>query len=194
MNDIERRTGPSADPIGTFGAHDITIGVSYARNVGKGAYLGTTLKLLWESIDVETSQGWAFDIGVQYRGLLPGLSLGAALNHLGEMNALRNEGPSLPTRLRIGGAYEIVQIPHPQILIAVDGELPFDGDPNGHVGMEIHPIHPLALRVGYITGIETRSFTVGFGLDWNIFHVNYAFAPFKEDLGDGHRIALGLDL
>lgn len=193
VDGIERRTGPSANPTGTFGAHDIAIGASYARDMGKGLQMGMTLKLLWESIHVETSRGWAADVGIQHHGLMPGLSLGAALRNLGKMTALKNEEPSLPTRLRVGAAYKIIQISRPEILVAVDGEIPVDGDPNGHFGLEIRPVKPLALRAGYIAGIESRNLTAGFGLDWSKFHLNYGYAPFIEDLGEGHRIALGMD-
>ena len=42
VDGIERRTGPSANPTGTFGAHDIAVGLSYARDMGIGLQLGTT--------------------------------------------------------------------------------------------------------------------------------------------------------
>ena len=196
VDDIELRTSPSENPIGTFGAHDICLGVSYARMLHPKLQLGMTMKLLWESIYNETSEGWAFDFGVQHHDLIPGLALGATLKNLGEMNALRYEGPSLPTRFRVGAAYQFHGtgfLPIPSILIASDAELPFDGDPNGYVGLEVRPIAPLALRTGQILGVEARGFTAGFGIDWSRFHVNYGFAPFKENLGDGHRFSLGLD-
>jgi hypothetical protein len=196
VDDLELRTSPSENPIGTFGAHDICLGLSYARILYPKLQLGMTLKLLWESIYTETSEGWALDFGVQHHGFIPGLSVGAALRNLGEMNALRYEGPSLPARFRIGAAYQFSGtgiLPVPSILVASDAELPFGGDPNGHFGIEVRPITPLALRTGYILGVEARSFTAGFGIDWSRFHVNYGFAPFKEDLGDGHRFSLGLD-
>jgi hypothetical protein len=193
VGDLERRTNPSANPIGTFDAHDLCAGLSYARNMGNDLLLGVTAKLLWESIDVETSEGWAVDAGIQHRELIPGLSLGAALRNLGSMNELRNEKPSLPASLTVGAAYQLRQIKQPMIIVATDGEFPFDGDPNGHFGMEIRPVKPLALRAGYITGIESRSLTAGFGIDWLNFHLNYGIAPFKEDLGEGHRVSLGMD-
>ena len=193
VDDLERRTGPSTNPIGTFSAHDVCGGLSYAHDVGRGLQLGLTVKLLWESIYIETSEGWAFDAGLQYHNPIPGLSLGAVLRNVGKMNPLHGEDPALPTRLRFGAAYEIKQIPLPMVLIAADGELPFDDEFNGHIGLEVRPIAPLACRVGYIHGIETRSLTAGFGIDWSVFHVNYGLAPFKEDLGEGHRFSLGMD-
>jgi hypothetical protein len=196
VNDMELRTIPSENPIGTFGAHDICLGLSYARALYPKLQIGMTMKLLWESIYTETAEGWAFDFGVQHHGLIPGLSLGATLKNLGEMNALRYEGPSLPSRFRVGAAYQFHGtgiLPVPSILIASDAEFPFDGDPNGYIGLEVRPITPLALRTGQILGIEARGFTAGFGIDWARFHLNYGFAPFKDDLGDSHRFSLGLD-
>jgi hypothetical protein len=193
VDDMEHRTGPSTNPIGTFSAHDACGGLSYAHDVGRGLQLGVTLKLLWESIYIETSEGWAFDAGVQYHNPIPGLSLGAALRNVGKMNPLRSEDPTLPAGLRFGAAYEIRQIPLPMVLIAADAELPFDDDLNGHIGLEVRPIAPLACRVGYIHGIEARSLTAGFGIDWSVFHIDYGLAPFKEDLGEGHRFSLGMD-
>jgi hypothetical protein len=193
VNDIEHRISPTAEPIGTFGSHDLAIGASYARDFGGGLRIGATFKYLWESIYVETSNGWAIDFGIQQDGVIPGLALGATLKDLGDMSALRNEAPSLPSRIRVGAAYALTQISQPQIMIAADAEKPFEGDLKGHFGLEVRPVKPLALRGGYIAGIETRSFTAGFGVDWAQFHVDYAYAPFKEDLGDGHRFSIGMD-
>ena len=196
VDDLELRTNPSANPLGTFDAHDICLGFSYARNLRPNLQLGMTLKFLWESIYTETSEGWAFDFGVQHHNLFPGLSLGAALRNLGEMTALRYKGPSLPARFRIGAAYQIDRVVHlnaPTVLVVADAEMPFGEEPNGHFGVEVRPIKPLALRAGYILGIEARSFTAGFGIDWMKFHVNYGFAPFREELGEGHRFSIGLD-
>jgi hypothetical protein len=193
VDDLEHRTSPTAEPIGTFGSHDLAIGASYAHQFVAGLRLGATFKYLWESIYVESSKGWAMDFGVQHTGLFPGLSLGATLKDVGKMSALRNEAPSLPSRFRIGAAYELIQISQPEIMIVADAEKPLDGDFKGHFGLEVRPVAPLAIRGGYIAGIESRSFAAGFGIHWAQFHLNYAYAPFKENLGEGHRMSLGMD-
>jgi len=193
MDDIELRTSPSANPIGTFGAHDVALGISYARDFGAGLRLGGTLKYLWESIFEETSHGWAVDVGAQKPNLFPGLSLGAVLKDLGKMTALRVEAPALPSRIRVGAAYDLPQSWIPKLTLAADAEMPFQGDGTGHVGVEVRPVKSLALRAGYITGIDSRGATAGFGLDWARFHINYGYSPFQEDLGDGHRFSIGLD-
>jgi len=193
VDDIELRTGPSANPIGTFGAHDVALGISYATDFGAGVRVGGTLKYLWESIFEETSHGWAVDLGAQKRNLFPGLSLGAVLKDVGQMTALRVEAPTLPSRIRVGAAYDWMQNWVPELMLAADVEKPFEGDGTGHIGIEVRPVKPLALRAGYITGIDSRGVTAGFGLDWARFHVNYGYSPFQEDLGDGHRFSVGLD-
>lgn len=77
------------DPEGLAGAtyspSFITIGLTYSRQITDAASVGVTAKLINETIARVSSSGMAFDIGVQYHGLLNvhGLQLGVTIKNIG---------------------------------------------------------------------------------------------------------------
>ena len=73
----------------------ITMGVSYARDLTTSVSVGVTAKLVSEQIDRVSSSGFAFDFGIQYRGLIQveGLSVGLAIKNIGP--GMKFDGPAL---------------------------------------------------------------------------------------------------
>lgn len=76
------------DPDGTgaqFSPQFMNIGLSYSRTLTDRVAVGTTVKLINETIDRVSATGFAFDAGVQYSGLanVNGLKIGVTLKHLG---------------------------------------------------------------------------------------------------------------
>lgn len=78
-----------ADPEGrggaTFSPSYVTLGFTYSRQITDAASVGATVKLVSESIERVSATGMAFDIGLQYRGLLDlrGLSVGIVVKNIG---------------------------------------------------------------------------------------------------------------
>ena len=88
VSGIEARTGPSAQPQGTFGIYEINTGLTYARRIKEGLYAGTTLRALHESIGPERASGVSVDLGLLYRFENKGLTAGASYRNLGRMEAM----------------------------------------------------------------------------------------------------------
>jgi hypothetical protein len=63
----------------------ITMGLSYARDLTDAVSIGLTAKLISETIDQVSSSGFAFDFGIQYKGLIQvqGLNIGLAIKNIG---------------------------------------------------------------------------------------------------------------
>jgi hypothetical protein len=63
----------------------VTLGLTYARSLTDAISAGLTAKLIAEQIDRASATGFAFDIGVQYSGLVgvSGLQLGVAIKNVG---------------------------------------------------------------------------------------------------------------
>jgi len=63
----------------------ITMGVSFARDLTDAVSIGLTAKLISETIDQVSSSGFAFDFGIQYKGLIQvqGLNIGLAIKNIG---------------------------------------------------------------------------------------------------------------
>jgi len=70
---------------GTYSPSYMTLGLTYSRQITDAASVGVTAKFISETIARVSSSGLAFDVGVQYRGLLnlSGLALGITIKNIG---------------------------------------------------------------------------------------------------------------
>lgn len=193
VSDIEVRTRPGpAD--GVFTARNYSLGLSYARVFSENLRVGITGKLLYEKILVDEASGLGLDIGVQYDPPIGNLSIGAAIANLGGMSNLRNEATSLPSLLRLGGAYTLpLEDLRSDLLVAADYlQLFNEGNSYASFGGEFTYDRTVAARLGYTAGSEGRKLSTGIGLMYGMFSLDYAFAPLAEDLGNTHTVSVGV--
>jgi hypothetical protein len=194
MGGIEYRIDSRADPIGEFSAGDYMLALSYARSV-RGVNIGATLKAIHERIYFDTANGIAGDIGVAYEvtRVFPGIRLGGTVRNIGPKFRFREVPFKLPIQLRAGISY------HPEaemlggkLIVAADVAKPNDGDVRTNFGAEYDHRNRFQLRAGYRIGYDTEDFTAGMGIRIKSYRIDYAFVPYQYDLGNTHRIALGL--
>jgi len=68
----------------TFGAHDLSLGVSYAQNLTQSFYFGGTAKFVQQEIYDMKAEAFAFDFGFTLlTEYLNGMKLGASINNFG---------------------------------------------------------------------------------------------------------------
>ncbi len=185
---IERRSGPSDDPQGYFDLNDLVAGFTLAHSLGGNVMLGLTSKIVYEKIDVYSATGFAFDFGLQYHPM-PELVVGASFSNLGTKMTLDDEEYDLPRLLRAGGSYRISDF-----LISADVVYPTDDDPHFHLGGEYVLNNMFYLRGGFQSGYDEKALAFGIGFVQRGFNIDYAYVPFKSDLGDTHRISLTYSL
>lgn len=194
ISGIEHRTKPSKEPLATFGAHDFSAGLTFAKAVGRRGAVGVTVKYLYEKIFVDESNGYAFDGGILLPLPVKDFMLALVARNWGSMNEMKNEEITLPSSFRIGVGYD------PQLslsfirdlTIAADYEILRGAENFGMVGVEWRVFPQLRLGGGYQFGYEARSVCGGAGIIWNRFWIDYGYAPFGEHLGNTHRLSLGL--
>ncbi|MBI4052350.1 MAG: PorV/PorQ family protein [Elusimicrobia bacterium] len=201
-SDLERRSGlnendvlnPLSSSEGSFGAYDLALSGSYSRLWAGNHALGGTLKLIRQVIDKDSAHSFAADMGWQWRGVIPDLSLGAVVQNLGPGVKFGTRFP-LPVTFKAGAAYRVPRFRFPT-QIALDLYLPRDNYPIFAFGFESKIIEFLSLRAGYryrwygnplgtLSGLRA-----GVGFEYQSFNMDYAFAPFG-DLGNSHRISVG---
>lgn len=194
--EIERRDRPSAEPLGTFDAHDLAWGFSYARRLGERWRAGGSFKALYEKIHLDDGWGWAVDAGVLYDTPIEGLTAGGGLRNLGPEMTLRDESFKLPMVVSLGLGYrpDRLQLESGGLLLGADLSKPVDNSLRIHLGGEWHFQDMVALRSGYGIGYDERGLAAGLGLRQGRWTVDYAWVPYSSDLGDTHRISLGVDL
>jgi hypothetical protein len=190
VSDIEVRTNPG-DPITTFKAQYFFSSISTGFEIFQDMKFGATAKYIYEDIFTDDAQGYGLDFGLNYKAM-DNVNVSAVVKNIGSMNALRSESTKLPTEFRIGPAYNF-SVNEYKLNIVVGGEFQkyLDAD-DSHInfGSEISYDNLFALRLGYQTQYESKSFTGGIGLMWNRVNFDYAFTPFTLGLGVGHTISI----
>ncbi len=181
-DDLERRQGPSVEPLGSFGVYDATVGVLASCTARHGLHVGAGIRYLHQTVADQTAQGAAMDLGAWYPAS-PRLSLGAAWRNLGHMNDLNQTATPLPRSLRLGVAYRAV----PALLVTAEAQHTRGAGLSGHAGVEAAVRPHLPLRLGYQTG-DNRGLSAGLGLTARRWSVDYAYLPFGSGLGEAHRI------
>lgn len=190
---IELRDKPTREPISLFDSRDAALGLSVARKLPMGLCLGATVNYLYEKIYIEASDGWGFDFGASWYTPLSGLRLGAAVQNIGKVSKFISEAPDLPLLFR-GGMSFTHELPFGSATFAVDYLAIHEQSPEQRFGLELATLSILRLRGGFIAGVEALQATAGFGLSYKGLQFDYAYIPFREELGEGHRFAFGVEL
>jgi len=194
VSDIEFRTAPTRDPISTFDAVHSAVGAALAYELSPRIAVGATGRYLYQKIHVESADGFALDAGMLARDLVSGLTLGLSAQHIGRMNELAAESPELPATLRGGAGYEHALKSIGSVLVVAEAQAVKDQPPLFRGGIEYRAPGYVALRAGYVEGLDAQDVSLGVGFFLREFRLDYAFIPYKENLGEGHRFSLTVDI
>lgn len=193
VDGIELRVNPSTEPLYTIDAHDIMVGLSYARKYHNDLQLGVTLKYLYEKIYLESSYGVALDLGMIYHMPFERLSAGIVIQNLGQMSEFKEERLTLPTMAKVGLGYSLPADRYGRFTFVADIIQIFNANFHSHYGFEYELKNIFAIRVGYLAGYDERSVQGGLGIRLNRYLIDYAYVPFTSDLGNSHRISFGVN-
>lgn len=197
----------------TFDYQDLAVSASFARYFFDRLTLGTTVKVINESIDGVSGTAVAFDFGSVYNIGVAGWKISARLNNLGSPMKFYNQSNPLPLTFSIGTSIYPVNTEHTRLMLAADAAKPLDADQLLIGGAELSFYDLLFLRAGYkfnYSGIEDggtaerdpvktsiEGVSLGGGLQYVIsgyaVAVDYAFTQ-MELLNDAHRFTLRLVL
>lgn len=171
---------------------DYIINLAYGKKLGDSFSAGANLKYLNSTLaEVESASTMAVDLGCLYK--LPAincLAIGLNVQNIGGGMKYIEEKDPLPLTIRVGAAY-IKALQNNTLTISGDLNKPKELSARFNMGFEYLYNQAIALRTGYKFGYDVDSFTAGFGVKISHYSLDYAFAP-KGDLGDNHRISLGI--
>ncbi|MGE5364157.1 MAG: PorV/PorQ family protein [Bacteroidota bacterium] len=196
MPDMIVRTVEKPEGTGErFSAGDISVGVSYARDVTDRFSIGFTAKYIQQTIWHETASGFAIDAGTIFRtDLLNGLVIGASISNFGTSMQLDGrdtrsfgriddtkqgsneripfnielESWDLPLLFQIGLSTSLIKDKNYNILVAVDALHPNDNYESVNLGTEISFMQVFFLRAGFNSLLlkdREGGLTLGVGLE-----------------------------
>lgn len=181
---------------------DSTLGLASAVSAGDNAFMasfayrvknivafGVTGKYVMRNIAGYTANAFAGDAGVL---VTPDdrFRIGAGIFNVGQSVQFISAADPLPTTVRLGFSYEVLDIPHHSVRLALDNAYLFQAQGYaGAVGAEYWYDKTLAVRAGYTGDSYQQHMTAGVGVNLNLFQLDYAYAPLGT-LGDTHRLSL----
>lgn len=200
--DIQKRGDiPTTEPLALFDAHDVILSLSYARSFREKCSAGLSLKGIYEKIDISSASGLGFDLGgicSPFAGMnkprLENLKFGVAILNLGSKMKFEKEKYSLPTQYKAGLSYSMEKEQwQSDFTLNLDLVKPRDDDVKVHLGGEYGLYQILNLRLGYQFGYDEKNISFGMGIKYKKYAIDYAFVPYKSDLGDVNCISLEIE-
>ncbi len=197
VGDIERRTGDSTLPVGTFNSADSAYAFTYAYAASDRLSLGVTGKIINQTIDSYSGAALAADLGALYR-MNPlsekPVSLGVSIRNVGKrIGYTASESDPLPTTITAAAAVSVTK----NVLVDLDLGKARDADPYVALGGEAR--HVLtegitgAFRAGFTSSRRDNGglagVTAGGGLAFQKASFDFAWIPFGA-LGDAFRFSL----
>lgn len=181
--------------IGSFGAHDLEFGLSYGTRIGEGLELGASTQLVRERLANVAAMTYAFGFGTRWSPqALSGLRLSASAHNIGPAAKYLIDGTDgapvpLPAAVQAGASYGIDAVRGLALRGAVEGRFTRGRAGVGMVGAELGGLSGAALRAGFRVNDEASSFSAGAGYAFQSLKLDYAFVPYRLDLGDTHRFS-----
>ncbi len=191
-------TDSTGKRLGTFGAGDLALGLTYAQSLSPFFHFGLTGKFIYGKIQDYSSDALAVDLGLLLRFKDQRSKLGLTVRNLGVQLKSYTEShkESLPTVFELGLSHHLRGFP---LIFSFDSAKPIDNDYHFDFGGEYLGFKPLFLRVGWTSfgeNFKTESdkdnlagFSGGFGLLWRNYRFDYAYSSFA-DLGSVHRLTI----
>ena len=199
----------SGDATGTFGAGDIAISLSVARELEENIYYGISGKFIYSSIADVTSSALAADIGILY--VIPGnnpVTLGASLTNIGtQLDPYGSVREPLPVELTIGGTIKPQHLPLQLSInfhkLNESQDAVIDHFNAFSVGGEFTLSKALRFRFGYNneqrkelkigSSAGSAGFSLGSGLMMKYWQVDYSINSLGK-IGSINRISIGINI
>ena len=181
--------------VGTFGSHDLEFALSYGRALGGHTRLGGSAQVVRERIAEFSATTWALGGGATWDpAAVPRMRFSASVHNIGpagayEMDGAKGQPVPLPEALQAGVSYG-TEPRGIQLRGSLEGRFTRGRAGIGMLGAELTHESGAALRAGLRVNDESNDFSVGVGYSTRGLHLDYAFVPYRLDLGDTHRFSI----
>lgn len=181
--------------IGTFGSHDLEFGLGFGAPIAPGLDLGVSSQVIRERIANSAATTYAFGAGAQWTPAgLPNLRLGMSADHLGPathytIDGVQGADVALPAAVQGGLSYAWPLGGTMGLRTALEGRFTQGRSGIGMVGAELAGPAGAALRAGYRANDDAQNMSFGIGYAREGLHLDYAWVPYRYEMGDTHRFA-----
>lgn len=181
--------------IGTFGSHDIELALGYGGRLGDRLRVGGTAAIVRERIADFAATTWSLGGGATWSPVSrPELRLGLSAHNLGPSAAytfdgVRGQPVALPAAVQAGASYGL-EAAGLGVRGALEGRFTRGRSGILMLGGELTHGSGAALRMGFRANDDATSFSLGAGYTLPALHLDYAWVPYRLDLGDTHRFSL----
>ncbi len=184
---IEFRESPSSQPVDTFNATDFSMHSAVAAKLGRFD-VGVALKLIHEKIWLESSNGWAVDVGFNYHPH-PSILFTAAYLHSGPSVTMDDTEFRFPRTWVFASKWD-GRLPLGTLSLSAQAMRPLDNRTKAGFGAEYSPMNWVSIRGGWKLNDDSGNLTAGAGLSAKSWTLDYAFVPGDYSLGTSHRFSL----
>jgi hypothetical protein len=195
--------------LGTFGASDLALGLSYARQITDRLQVGGNLRYVSETLDNATTGNWSLDIGTVYYTRLKSFRIAMVGRNFGPDATFAEYNDrigfpavkvKMPMSFTLGGAVDILEgeddSPH-LWTVAAEFIHPNDGPEKVNLGTEYNLMNLLTVRGGYRFNYDEEGVTLGGGLrlvtSSLALYFNYAYIDFGR-FDSIHMFTLGFGM
>jgi opacity protein-like surface antigen len=171
---------------GSFSPYDMQVAVAYARPLLPHLLGGANFKLINQDIDTQSTFGIALDLGLMWETPFKDLTAGLALQNMGTPIKLESEAFDLPFVVRAGTGFRTMG---DRLLLSLEGDVPADNAPVVAAGAEYNIADRFYPRVGYRYNSIFNPWTMGFGLQYEEWGLDFSVVPYGE-LGTTYRAGI----
>ena len=190
-----------------FSGADLSFGLTYSNELDSNWYYGVTGKLIYLSLEEQSSTAFAVDAGMFYK-YNDGTNFGVSMLHIGtEITSLYGQSATLPLDIRVGANHRLKGLP---LLVNISfhhlGDKVdsfFDRFKNFAIGGELYLSKVINLRIGYDNQIRNfasadekkglSGLSGGIGLKFETLDFDYGYAEYGASIGI-HRFSLALEI
>jgi hypothetical protein len=174
---------------GKFSNQNLAGIFSFGKEIFPTFSVGSSAKFITQRYEQAKVSSWAIDLGMmKYDLLIKNLNFGFVVQNIGPRIKLISEKFPLPLRIRCGLSYKVANQSHKGIL-AIEVNKPLEANFKYHLGGEYWYKDMLGVRGGYKIGYELFNLSMGIGIVYKSWQLDYAVIPAGE-FGITHKISL----
>lgn len=181
--------------VGTFGAHDLEFAMGYGVEIVSGVRAGLTTAWVRERIGNLATSSFSVGGGATWDPeRWPGLRLGLSAHNLGpdahyRFDGIEGAAVPLPYAVQGGASYRWDVGSNLGVRAALESRMTRGRSAIAMAGAELSQTLGASVRVGMRANDDASTFSLGAGYGFPTLHIDYAYVPYRLDLGDTHRLS-----